>query len=353
MKPKGPVALDGSLRGSPSGIGLYSDRLVQGLAAGPFGPRLLPLSPPPGRSRTLWLVGEVAQALEASGAVLFHGVANFDLPLSKPRGMQYVLTVHDLIPLQWPEAVSPLYRLQFGAWLSRCLALADAVLCDTAAVADQVRARSGRVPLHVVPLGADHLEAGGASPARRPYVLCVGSVERRKNVGLVVEAFAAVHRRLPEVELVVAGHLGHGGRSIVRRLEALAAQGTPVRWVGGQDRSSLDGLLRGARAVLCPSLAEGFGLPGIEAMQLGVPVLASDIAVHREVLGDGAWLLPATGPEAAGAWGSAIERLLREAQAGPELPRAGRARARRFTWSQTARETEAVYGALLSPRALG
>ena len=183
--PFAPIAIDAALLGASTGIGLYAAQLVAALEAGPLGERIVRWSPPQGASRTAWMLGQVASTLKSERAALFHGLANFDLPLTKPGNTRYVLTVHDLIPLEWPATVSRLYRLQFELWLGRCLQLADAVICVSAAIAAQVRARYPQAPaLHVVHHGADHVMPREPTSTRsgRPYFLYVGTLETRKNL---------------------------------------------------------------------------------------------------------------------------------------------------------------------------
>jgi glycosyltransferase involved in cell wall biosynthesis len=291
------------------------------------------------------MVGQVGPELRSRRAALFHGLANFDLPLAKPRDTRFVLTVHDLIPLEWPDSVSRSFRLQFRAWLTRCLQLADAIICPTAAVAQAVRsAFPGAPAIHVVPMGVTPARPGLRVPAAQRYLLVLGSVEVRKNLSLLLEAFASKRERWRQegVELWIAGQLGFGGSAVIAELGG--KRGSGVKYLGPQEPRALGQLMRGALALCAPSLAEGFGLPPLEAMALGIPVLASDIPAHREVLGDAAVLLPPSDPEA---WSSALLRVVGDPGFCARLGRLGSARAAGFTWARNARQTEAVYAQLL------
>jgi glycosyltransferase involved in cell wall biosynthesis len=305
--------------------------------------RILPLAPEPGVSRSLWMAGQVERQLRGRGAALFHGLANFDLPLSKPPGTRFVLTIHDLIPLEWPDSVSKAHRLQFRGWLSRCLHLADALICPTQAVALAVQAAFPSAPrARVIHMGVDLKRPPAAEREAAAYFLALGSVEVRKNLSILARAFdiAREHWRQAGVELWIAGQLGFGGAAI---LEALKGQ-AGVRVLGPQSPRAAAKLLRGALALCAPSLAEGFGLPPLEAMAQGIPVLASDIPAHREVLGDAAVLLSPNDPEA---WSSAMLRLAGDADLGRGLAGLGSARASELTWARTARETQALYSEVL------
>jgi glycosyltransferase involved in cell wall biosynthesis len=249
-----------------------------------MGDRILTLSPQAGASRTLWMIGQVGPQLGRTKAALFHGVANFDLPLAKPPATRFVLTVHDLIPLAWPDSVSRAYRFQFHAWLSHCLRLANIVICPTSAVAAALRIAFPDVPpIRVVPMGVTLGRQRWKARANPGYFLVVGSVEVRKNLTGLLKAFEARMSRWRElgIELWIAGQPGFGGAAIIAQLQDREG----VKYLGSQPPRTLAGLLRGCLALCAPSFAEGFGLPPLEAMAAGIPVLASDIPAHREVLG--------------------------------------------------------------------
>ena len=191
----------------------------------------------------------------------------------------------------------------------------------------------------VVPLGvgapfsadADPAPARAAFGLERPYVLTVGSLIARKNFAALERAAQTLARR--GIDLVAAG----SGRGYMR------AGMTPVRELGYVDQRLLPGLYAGAAAFTLPSLYEGFGLPVLEAMASGVPVVASDRAALPEVCGDAALLVD---PDDADALADAIL-----AATGDERLRdAGLARARSFTWERTARETDALIERLLFRR---
>ena len=290
------------------------------------------------------MVSQVEPELRRVGAALFHGLANFDLPIRKPRGTRFVLTVHDLIPLEWPEAVSRAYRLQFRAWLMRCLDLADAIVCPTQAVAAGLRETFPRAPpARVISMGVTRRSPRSEVAVARRYFLALGSVEIRKNLSLLRRAFESNADLFSRegIELWIAGQPGYGGAAIVAELQNA---GAGVKFLGPQSARALADLMRGALALCAPSLAEGFGLPPLEALALGTPVLASDIPAHREVLGEAAELLPPTEVEA---WGAALRRVAADPDFRGRLARLGPVRAAEHTWARTARQTEALYREVL------
>ncbi|HUB09913.1 MAG TPA: glycosyltransferase family 1 protein [Myxococcales bacterium] len=355
--PAAAFALDTSLAGGrTTGIALYATRLARELASGPCQGRLwmlggaaeaLPAAPHSAsrlRSKTAWMLAEVPALLRRHRPRLFHGVCNFALPLWRPARTRFVLTVHDVIPLENPGSVSRPYRAQFELWLRHSLRLCDAVICDSEATRRSLLARFPGAPAVVVHLGADHVPPREALPpapslARRAYVLYVGALEARKNVTALLSAF----EQLPQsrdVALVLAGQHAFGADAVTRGVERLVRAGLEVRLVGHLPEGELWSAIAGAAVLCCPSGAEGFGLPPLEGLALGVPVVASDIAVHREVLGDAA-LFAAAGD--AGALSQALNRALEDEGLSRDLRRRGPARAAGFTWRRCAEATAAVY----------
>ncbi len=364
--PDGPLALDCSLAGgAPTGIGRYTVRLAAALAAGPLRDRLwllggraavLPrrVAHAPARvaSRTLWMLGEVPPLLVSRRARLFHGLANFTLPLTRPPRTRFVLTVHDLIPLTHPATVSRPFRMQFSAWLARSLGLCDAVVCDSEATRRELLARFPGAPATVVPLGADHVPGRAAALAAEPlapdrrHVLYVGALDARKQVDVLLAAFERLPRAR-ELALVLAGAPAFGAAALLARVEALRAAGLDVRLPGPLPAGRLWGAMARADVLCCPSGAEGFGLPPLEGLALGAPVVASRIAAHEEVLGDAARYVNPGDPDDLG---EALSRVLEDETCAEELRRRGPPRAARFTWRRCAEETAAVWERVLGGR---
>ena len=224
------------------------------------------------------------------------------------------VTVHDLVPQQLPETMSGWNRRYSRITHDRLLAAADLVVTSSEMVAAQLRARR----IAVVPLGvADELR--GPAPAARPagegYVLFVGTPEPRKNLTRLAGAAARANLRL-----VVAGAGGWGdGRP-----------STGVEWLGRVDDATLHALYAGAACLAIPSLDEGFGLPAVEAMAVGCPVVAARAGALPEICGDAAVLVDPLDTDAISAG------LLEAIGRGDELRELGRARAALYTWERSA-----------------
>ena len=252
-------------------------------------------------------------------------------PRSSP--VPTVLTVHDLAILRYPEAFPTWHRLYGSAGLRRALRAADALVAVSEFTKDEVVALAG-VPaerVRVIPNGVDEVfrppdrgvEPPSDTVSQGDYVLAVATLEPRKNLERVVEA-----ARLAAVELRVVGARGWGGVDV-------------PGWVGEIPDTELARLYGGARAVVYASLYEGFGLPLLEAMASGTPVVTSRVSAPEEVAGGAAVLVDPLDPESiAGGIADALARR-------DELVPLGLARAREFTWERTADGVESLWGELV------
>lgn len=266
-----------------------------------------------------------------------------------------VVTVMDLItdvfyPAHFPGDVSLLKARYLFHAKRHAARQAHTVICASRATADDVvrhyGARSATV--RVVPLGVTVTTDGGmprpgASAPARPYILSVVSLSPHKNVAGVLEAFRLARERfgLPH-ELHLVGMAGTGARRVRPPLDAAAAAGLPVRVLGYVDEETLHAEYAGASLLLFIPLVEGFGLPPLEAMARGIPVVASRVSSIPEVCGEAALLVA---PDDAGGVAAAIGQALTDEELAERLRRAGRARACQFPWEGTARATREVYEA--------
>lgn len=217
-------------------------------------------------------------------------------------GGRYVQIVHDLIPITYPDFFPGGMRRHFPRWLEHVVRDADAIVCDSQAtrrdliewVADQTVAR--RSPSFGVFTLAPFLEAPGPAAATPPAardgvarVLTVGTVEPRKGVECVLAAAQQLRGRAPTVAFTLVGTPGWGSDELIARLRiADADPEVPLTWRERADDDELARLYRSSDVVLQPSRAEGFGLPLAEALAMGVPVLARDLPVFREIVTDDA-----------------------------------------------------------------
>ncbi|MGE5234921.1 MAG: glycosyltransferase family 4 protein [Acidobacteriota bacterium] len=270
---------------------------------------------------------------------------NFFVPRRHlPAVRRLVATVHDLAFLRLPWSVQEKTRADLRRHLPGGLLAADALIAVSQATADDLRELLGVSPrrVHVIHEGVDPaiLSAGGTPPARLPdrFLLFVSTLEPRKNVTGVLQGFAHAAAAGYPGQLVLVGRWGW---------QTAAAQATlaasPVRerihhldYLG---RESLTAVLRRAEALVYPSWLEGFGLPIVEAMACGVPVITSDRSALPEVAGDAALYVDPGDPRAIAA---AICRLADDCELRKGLIERGRRRAAEFDWREAARATAAV-----------
>jgi len=206
---------------------------------------------------------------------------------------RFVPFVHDLIPLQHPEYARPGGAALYGRKIATVTALASAVLVNSQATAEALapylRAAGRRIPIHVAPLAPAFAPSQQAATDASPYFVMIGTLEPRKNHLLLLN----VWRRLVETHgaaatprLVLVGRRGWENENMLDMLDRCTAlRGVVIERNGLADPEVRD-LIAGARAVLLPSFAEGFGLPVVEALALGAPVIASDLPALREAGGD-------------------------------------------------------------------
>ena len=305
--------------------------------------------------RSLTLVPAALRRLRID---VFHGMDHVGIPLLGRTG-KYVVTVHDVIPLILPETFTPRHRLVVRMALARVRRKADLVVVPSHAVKRDVVRRVGFPADRVVvtpegceprfrPVRSDEALRGAAARYGLPprYVLAVGTLEPRKNLTALLEAFARLRRGGavgPELRLVLAGARGWLDEPIFRTVRALGLEAA-VHFPGFIDDDDLPAVYSGAALFVFPSLYEGFGLPPLEAMACGVPVVTSNVSSMPEVAGDAALLVD---PRDVDGLAAAIVRVLRDEELRDRLRGAGVARARRFSWEATARQTLDAYAAVI------
>jgi glycosyltransferase involved in cell wall biosynthesis len=287
-----------------------------------------------------WQLVDVPRVERATGPVDVVHDAGYVVP---PTRAPLVATVHDLFFLDRPEHYTWHSRLVLERGLERARRRARLVMCPSRATMAACGA-AGIEPerLRLVPWGVHELTPTADQRERvrrryaldRPYVLFCGTLEPRKNIGRVLQAFGALERS--DVELVLAGPQGWK-EDLEADLERLRGR---ARLLGFVPRDDLSAMYAGAAVVAYPSLAEGFGLPVLEAMAQGASVVTSVGTATEEVAGDAALLVD---PLDVGGIAAAIERLLADRELAAALGAAAKERAATFTWERSAELAAAVY----------
>ena len=260
-----------------------------------------------------------------------------------PSRVPVVVTVHDLLALELPD-LHPERSVRVQQQTVARLTGAAVVLVPSEATGAAVRRQVPDATVHVTPLAGGDLPAPAAvAPPDGPVVLHVGSLHPRKGLATAVEALAALADR--RATLVLVGTDGPARPDVESAAERLGVRDR-VHLVGPVDDATLAGWYARATVVVVPTRGEGFGLPVLEALARGVPVVASDLPVLREVAGDTASYVPVGDAEGmAGALGA----LVADPEARASAAAAGRRRARGFSWEATAVATRAGYERAVAP----
>jgi len=309
--------------------------------------------------RILWEQLLLPRVLRARRIDLLHGLA-YATPLASP--CPTVVTVHDLTFFRFPETLKPLKRLYLRA------ATRSATRRAVRVIAVSRQTRDDLIQLLHVPAEKVDVVYNGVSEAFRPaapeevaafrqrrglparFILFLGTLEPRKNVVRLLEAFAQWRKDAgremgdERVKLVVAGAKGWYFERIFARAEELGME-NEVLFPGFLPTEELPWWYRAAECFVYPSLYEGFGLPVLEAMACGTPVITSSVSSLPEVAGDAAITVD---PRNVAALAEAIGRVMSDAALRAKMRQAGLRQAARFPWSKAATETVAVYRRALS-----
>jgi len=271
-------------------------------------------------------------------------------------GAVLVVTVHDLAPIRFADRYPRRARAVHKRGAHIAAAEAARIIVPSRSTALDVEEFYGveRERIRVVPHGVDFADLGAAARAavgdagkrweRRgiaePYVLWIGTQEQRKNVVAVLDAFAHVAARHPELSLVLHGPNGWLGDEVGEGLQQRGLHSRTIVSEGSLPRNELAALYARASAFIYPSLYEGFGMPVLEAMACRTPVVTSNISALPETAGDAALLVD---PLDDVALAEAIARIMEDPVLAEDLAQRGQKRARALTWGETARRTWAIY----------
>jgi glycosyltransferase involved in cell wall biosynthesis len=279
-------------------------------------------------------------------------------PVIARKGVPQVITVHDVIPLEAERFHRSWVRWYLGHLMATTLPRASAVAAISAYTAAQVQhlTRVDARQLRVVHNGVDPccMPATAQEQARvlqqyqvsEPYVLCIGTIEPRKNIPRIIRAFDKFkHVAQSPHTLLIVGKPGSGMHATLAAM-AEAHHRTSIRLLGYIPRADIPPLLTASTGVLYLSLNEGFGLPIIEGMACEAAVLTSDIPVLREVAGNAALYVDPTDDDQIA---EALRHLCTQDALRSALRRAGRSQAQHFSWDATAAQIAQIYHDLQPP----
>ncbi|MEZ5361562.1 MAG: glycosyltransferase family 1 protein [Bryobacterales bacterium] len=354
------IALDAtySLGAEPSGVAVYCRSLIDELCAlHPDVSFYLAYRPNrltrafrethPAKNCTRVVLEGPATRLWSRRVDLFHGL-NQRLPSA--RFARKVVTFHDLFVMT-AEYSSPEFRAKFTDLAKRAAEQADHIIAVSGFTASETARLLGyprekittiyhgvRTPPRYTQVELSVLRKELSLDG--PFVLHVGAIQTRKNCLRLIDAF----ERIPGGPLLVfAGGAGYGADETLARIDLSPAK-SRIRWLGYVDADTRAKLYRTATALAFPSLAEGFGLPVLEAMAAGLPVLASNTSALPEVAGGAAVLVD---PLDIDAMGEGLTRLLADEELRHEFAEKGMRRAEELTWRRAAQQTWQVYQDLI------
>lgn len=261
------------------------------------------------------------------------------VPITSTRA-PLVATIHDVCFHTLPACYEPALRERLARVTDDLVARAARVIVPCARVRDELLAHTGASAdqVRVVPHGPPALVlAGDATALEEPgYVLCVATVQPRKNIDGLLDAFALLREQHTGARLVVAGAAGWDSGALEARLGVQAG----VTWYADVDREAIGTLYAGAAAVAYPSFGEGFGFPVLEAWHAGAPLLVGADTASADLAGSGAL---AVDPHDAQALAAGLRTLLDGGADVARMIEEGRARLAGFSWARTAAATRAVY----------
>ena len=306
----------------------------------------------------LWMLRGWPRALAEDGIDVAHTQYNIPL-LGAPCPV--VTTVHDISFALFPDLFPRRDRWILNTLVPRSMGRAARVIADSESTRrDILRTYKGRVAAekvvtillaadgHFMPPTNGQESAWAAVNTQfglgdQPYILSVGVLQPRKNLGTLIDAFGLLKLgpNPPPHRLVIAGKRGWLGQDLDRQVSGLpAAVADAIVWTGYVSDDALPTLYGGASVFCYPSKYEGFGLPPLEAMACGCPVLCVRASSLPEVVGDAAVLLP---PDDSTAWANALGKILTQPTVRERWRERGLERAALFSWAATARATRQVY----------
>jgi glycosyltransferase involved in cell wall biosynthesis len=361
---------------APTGIGRYAVEMLRALVGLPNAPKIVLLSTEREDRHGLWDMFEhhtlpgcrllpglmtlgnlmLSLAIQRHQIDIIHdpnGIAPF---LGPSQGARRIVTIHDVFAYIYPEAHNHLDNWRYWVMLPHTVRKADLILTDSnhsrRDIEHFLAVPNDRVL--VIPCGIDRRFRPLPESSERqavisrynikpPYLLYVGGINARKNIARLLEVYSHVCERHPEITLVIGGKRQWQTSEIDATFQRLELENR-VHFSGYIADADLPALYSAADAFVFPSLYEGFGLPPLEAMACGTPVITSNAASLPEIVGDAALTVD---PYDVAGLAAAIERVLTDATLRADLRQRGIQRAALFTWERAAHQTLAAYEQVL------
>ncbi len=298
---------------------------------------------------TLWMQFCIPRIASAVKLDLFWGPRH-QLPLFMPKNIKTVLTVHDIVHVLFPRTMSLPNLVVERLLMRRSIRRADYVIADSISTASGIQEHYKIEPAKIGvvypggPTFSEHIHSPISDDEKLPgkYFLFVGTLEPRKNLEAILDAFGLLDTEREDVDLVVVGNIGWKTKDVMSLLKAHRYR-SRIHFTGYVDAARLSFIYRNALCLLYLSLYEGFGFPILEAMTYGVPVLTSSVSSMPEVAGDAALLV---NPYDVSALAKAMQEIVMNGKLRERLRIKGFERAKKFSWEHCAMETLRVFNTL-------
>ncbi len=264
------------------------------------------------------------------------------LPLMLPKKIKSIVTIHDLIHIRYPETMDKFRLIAERALMRPSLRKADKIIAVSRTTADDIRDCYDVEPdkIHIIHHGVPDLIQGVSKNDRDPtkYFLFIGTLEPRKNLDRIITAFQHISDLYPEIHLVVVGEIGERGPNygFSKKVNTIENK---IHFHGYVAADQLADIYKNALCLLYPSLYEGFGLPILEAMSMGTPVITSKESSMPEVAGEAALLVD---PKNIDSISNAMNLIISNSERRNELIQKGYMRIKQFTWKRCAYMTRKV-----------
>ncbi len=342
--------------GQPTGFGFYVSNLVSNLQKLNQGLELIPIKPTSEMDfstpqRLIWDQFTFPKLAQNKRADLIHQPC-FSAPLLY-RG-PVVVTIHDIISILFPKNIPFASRMFYSKWMpvsykkaSQIITISQSTKRDIVKVLGIDKDKITVIPLAVDEKFSDQVSQAEVDKVRKKYklppryVLHIGTLEPRKNLGFLIEAFSEVikDKELDDLYLVITGKRGWYYEGLFEKVKQFGLE-KRVLFTGYFDEEDKPALYRGAILFAFPSLYEGFGLPPLEAMASGVPVVSSDTSSMPEVIGEAGILIP---PDDKVQWVKNIKKVVSDKALREKMCRLNKLQVAKFSWKKTALLTIEVY----------
>jgi len=304
---------------------------------------------------TLWMQCCIPRIASKVNLDLFWGPRH-QLPLFISKNIKTVLTIHDIVHILFPRTMSLPTLITERLLMRHSIRRADYVIADSISTASgiqehyQAKLSSIGVVYPGAPAFSEHIHSPGSADEKLPrkFFLCVGTLEPRKNLKTILQAFALLDADREDVGLVIVGNIGWKTKDAINLLETHRHR-TRIHLAGYVNDARLSFIYQNALCLLYPSLYEGFGFPILEAMNYGVPVITSNVSSMPEVAGDAALLVD---PNDDKGLADAMKKILVNDEIRKIMISKGYERVKKFSWKRCARETLDVFEKVSSKKGL-